>query len=614
MASLTTIARRVDSLRRRSALRDQRAAEVYAVRHGDWDRVAPGVFSEDFPRPVVANRIDVYASHAAAALSPLPMVSCQSSTSTSDTARDFADKRTKIANHYLTASDVQGQMQSGADQFYTYGVLVTSVEPDTAARRPMAVLEESMGFYPVWNRLGDTVEVAHLFRRNVLDLIDEYPECENQIRSAVFRDRSAFGPVNEDVEVDVVKYVSKTDIVMYLPEYDNLPLVEMANPLGRCTYVCTRKPGLDKEIRGKFDDLIWVQLALHVSEVAALQAAQMAVEAPIVAGNDVQDINIGAGAIIHANDPGSVHRLGLDVPQSAFGVPQLLGQELEFGAIVPQALSGNIDASVVTGKGVQQLMAGYSQQIANAQQSLVGHFRRVISLCFEMDEKFWPDEVKHIQGRTEATPYDFNYKPSRDIHGDYEVDVAYGGVAGLDPNRALVFLLQALGGGLVSKDYVRRNLPSSMDPHDEESKITVESLRSSLLEGMSALAQSVPQLVANGQDPSTIIRATVSALQAVQKGQSLESALEVIFPPPQPQPAEAPPGAEPASPGAPGEGGSGGVPGFNANTGMPGNLTQGLATRGPGARPDMSLLFAGTNASGNPNMTAGVSRYIPTAQ
>jgi len=601
--SIETITRRVDALKRRNALRDARAAQVREVRHGNFDAVAPDLFSDEWPRPVVANRIDVMARHASAALSPMPNFSCQSITSTSDRAREFADRRTKIANHYLKHSRVQDQMQSGADQYYTYGLIVTSVEPpapDDPEKFPLILIEDSIGVYPAWDRRGRTIEVAHVFKRSVMELCAEYPEWERRLQ---VKYSDSFHRLPEDKEVEVVKYVSATRVVVYMPDMGDEPLLDSPNPLGRCTYVCTQKPGLDAEIRGAFDDLIWVQLALHAMQTYTLAAAAEAVQAPLAVPNDVHDVPTGPGAVIHSANPEQIRRVSLDVPQGAFAASAYLAEELNQGAITPEALGGSIDASVVTGKGVQQLMAGYSQQIANAQQSLVGHWEQVVSLCFEMDQKFWPDEDKRIRGRSNETPYDFKYRPSRDIDNDFTVDVQYGGIAGLDPNRGLIFLLQGLGADLFSKDYVRRNLPSGMDPKDEENKIIVEKLRASLMESLSAWVQSLPAMAAQGQDPSAVVTGVLQVLDDVQKGKSLESSMRKVFPEPEPEPAAQ---MDPAMAAA-----AGGTPEGFGPDGLPTGLTPGVASRGPGGRPDMAMLFAGMTSGGNPNLQAGVSRMLP---
>lgn len=599
MADQSTIGHiigRVEALRAKYQARDARAAEVRAVRRGEFDKVAPDLFSDEWPKPIVANRIDVTARHAAAALAPLPLVSCKSVTAKSDSARNFADKRSKIANHYLERSEVQLQMQWAADQFYTYGMIVTSVEPDLDEKFPNVVFEDTIGVYPLIDRFGRTKEIALVREYSALDLCAKFPEMAADIKHRLRLDSFRGG----DKPVEVVKYVNADRIVMYLKEADDCVLVDTRNPLGRCTYVVTQKPGLDEEIRGAFDDLIWVQLGLHAMQTYVLSAAAQAVNSPVAVPNDVTDFEVGPGALIRSSDPGSIRRVGLDVPQGAWAAQEDLKRELEYGAITPEALGGSIDASVVTGKGVQQLMAGYSQQIAMCQQSLVTHFKRVVQLCFEMDEKFWPSVKKSIEGHHSGTPYRLDYTAGKDIRGDYTVDVQYGGIAGLDPNRGLVFLLQAQGAGLVSNDYVRRNLPASIDPSEEEAKIVTEQLRNSLIQGVSAYAQSLPQVAANGQDPSEIVAKIAEAVRETQKGKSVEDVLTKLFPVPEEQP-QAPTTPEEALAAAMGGGGGG--------DGMPPGLQPGIATEGPGARPPLEMMFAGLTSSGQPNIQAGVSRY-----
>lgn len=595
---------RVKALRELHRLRDRRAEEVRAVRHGDFDAVAPNLFSDEWPRPIVANRIETIARHAAAALSPLPGVMCSSMNAKSDSARAFADKRTKIANYYLRRSRVQAQMQTGADQFYTYGLLVTSIEPDLGEKFPNIIIEDSIGVYPVWDRMGRTVEVAHVFRRQAVELMAEYPELARKLEKDL---RLAF--TGGDRAVDVVKYVSKDRIVMFVADAPDCVLVDIPNRLGKCTYVVTKRPGLDDEIRGTFDDLIWVQLALHAMQVYTLRGAAEAVNAPIAVPQDVTEVNVGPGEVIRSMNPEQIRRVGLDVPQGAWVASESLKSELEYGSITPEALGGSIDASVVTGKGVQQLMAGYSQQIAMAQESLVGHWAQVIELCFAMDETYWPGEKKAIEGFEEGTPFRLDYVPSKDIAGDHTVTVQYGGIAGLDPNRGLVFLLQAQGAGLVSNDYVRRHLPSDINPAEEESKITVEQLRGSLMQGLSAYAQSLPMIVQNGQDPSEVIQKIAAAVEETQKGRPLEKVAAELFPPPEPDPmmaAGSPEEQMAALMGGGGAGGDGLTP-----SGMPPGLRPGIATEGPGARPPLEMFFAGLNSSGQANLQAGVSRMSP---
>jgi hypothetical protein len=132
------------------------------------------------------------------------------------------------------------------------------------------------------------------------------------------------------------------------------------------------------------------------------------------------------------------------------------------GARYPESRSGNIDASVVTGRGVQALQAGFDTQIKAAQAQFARLFTELASVCFEADEKIFGGIPKTISGSDDGTPYVLKYIPSRNINGEYGVDVRYGIMSGMDPNRAIIALLQMRSDKLVSRDYVRREIPMDL--------------------------------------------------------------------------------------------------------------------------------------------------------
>jgi hypothetical protein len=596
---LEPIVRKVAVLKNRHEARIRHNSEIAALRKGNWGAIsgAEAFFSDVADRPVVANQIDTLARHAVAALSPLPLVSCQAISSTSDAERQRADKRTKIANHYLSRSAMRAQMQRGADFFYSYGLIVAKV--DFLEDGPMPIIEDSSTVFPVWDRLGRTIAAARVFRKHLHELIAEYPDLEPVIRAEIIQAR---GP-NFDGTVEVTKYEDAKRIVMYVSDPACVMLVDIPNPVGRCTYVATQRPGLDDEIAGAFDQLVFVQLAKNLLQLNLLDAVDQAVNAPWAVPDDVLQVAIGPNEVIRSNSPDKIGRVKSDVPQAAWAGAEYLKEEINSGAISPEALNGSIDASVVTGKGVQQLMAGYSQQIAMAQETLVGWFEQVIEVCFCVDEKLYGTKTKKIKGKAEGSAYRLTYTPEKDIDGDYSVDVTYGGMAGLDPNRALVYLLQGQGAGLFSKDYVRRHLPggSDLNPLEEEIKIQIEALRGALLESLSQYALMAPQIQAQGGDPGALARPVVKALEMLQKGEPLDKVYSVLYPEPKPEP-QTP--AMPSEPGAPGNPAGGDL--------LPEGIDPAMASRGPGGRPDLAMLFAGNTASGAPNLQAGVSRMIPT--
>jgi len=71
----------------RYAARDQRMRDVLSVRQGDISKVYPSMFSEDYPKPLVANFVDVAARDLAEVMAPLPSFNCSATNMVSDTQR-----------------------------------------------------------------------------------------------------------------------------------------------------------------------------------------------------------------------------------------------------------------------------------------------------------------------------------------------------------------------------------------------------------------------------------------------------------------------------------------------------------------------------------------------
>ena len=583
---------RVDMLRERYFKRDANAAIVMHVRRGDFDKVDPDAFSDEYPRPIVSNRIEGMARHAVAALSTLPTMRCNaSSMAASDRAKERADKRTEIVNHYFKNARFQEQMQIGADHLNCFGMIVTQVVPDFDEKMPVPTVRDSLGFYPVWDARGRTIEAAHIFRKRIVDLQAMYPEHHEVLDKAAKAAGARGGAEVEVYHHDDGKYVT-----ILVPACNNLVLHRYKNPVGQCLFVCTKRPTPDGEVRGAFDDLVWVQLARNEMQMLALEAAEKAVDAPIALPLDASEFAFGPDAVIRSATPRDIGRVGINVPNEAFASIEHFKEEMEAGALVPQALSGTLDASVITGQGVQQLMAGYSQQMAMLQQTLVGHFERVVRLSLMLDEALWPDEKKVISGYRSGAEYEVSYVPSKDIDGNYEVDVTFGTSTGMSPNQHMVYLLQAQSAGLLSRDMVRRSLPGDINV-DEESKIRIEQARDAVSAAVAGLGSAIPGLVAEGQNPAQVISQLAEYVSLLQKGKPPEEVAAKVFAPPkqEEQPAAADPMAQLM--GAAGGGAEAG--------GMGGGE---MEMQGAESAPPISSFFAGLTSSGDPNLGSYTKR------
>jgi hypothetical protein len=534
MLSIDQIADKVLALSNRYAGRDQRMRDITAVRRGNMESVYPEMFPEGISKPMIANFVDVVARDLAEVLAPLPSFNCATSNATSDNARKAADKRSMIVNNYVQYSGLQTQMYTGADWIFTYAFLPIVVEPDFEARMPRIRVENPMGAYPEYDRYGRCVSYSKVYMKSVRELCIDFPEYEGRIVGAL-------GRRNTDMnsELQLVRYEDKDQIVLYLPQRDNLVLRKSKNPIGRLSVVVPKRPGIDlDDPRGQFDDVLWVQIARARFSLLAMEAAEKSVQAPIVVPQDINEFSFGPDAIIRTSNPQGVRRVGLELPTGAFTEQQILEQEMRMGSRYPEGRSGQMDASIITGSGVQALMGGFDSQIKAMQTILAESFEQVISICFEMDEKLFPGKKKQ-RGTFNGAPYEFEYDPKKDINGDYTVQVRYGLMAGLDPSRALIFALQSLQANLVSRDFIMRELPWSMNVSGEQERIDIEKMRDSLSASLAALSGAIPQMAMQGQDPSDIVEKIAKVIDARRKGTAIEEAVMKVFEKPEPEePAE----------------------------------------------------------------------------
>ena len=570
--SIEQVAARVEALRYRNHERDARNLDVLAVRKGKIAEVYPDFFPDGVDANVVANFIDIVARDLSEVMAPLPAVNCSAANQVNDRARAFADKRTRIASNYFQHSDLSVQMYSGADWYLTYGFLPFMIELDEEAKMPRIRLENPIGAYPEFDRYGRCVAFAKRYAMTLGELVSEFPEFRYELlgRDGYQQD------LNSNIEM--IRYYDADQSVIYIPSRKNLILSQAKNPLGKMMVVVARKPSVDGDLRGQFDDILGIQLLRNRFALLAMEAAEKSVQAPIILPDDVDELELGGDSIIRTKNPAGARRLELSLPQGAFIEQQALNQEMRTGARYPEGRTGNIDASIVTGQGVQALMGAFDTQVKSAQAIFASAMRDVITICFEVDELIYPEE-KTIRGVDGGSPQESSYLPKKDIKGDYSADVRYGMLAGLNPAQGLIFMLQALGGGLISTDMAMRELPFGINVTQEQEKIEVENMRKALIGAVTATAQAIPNMVVQGQDPTALIRQFADVIKARKGGKSIEDAIEQVFTIEEP-PAGAQPTVEQPVPAAPGAPAVGAMPAGDEVQTLLSRLTGGGATMG----------------------------------
>jgi len=598
--TIDNVALKVESLRRAAADRDQRMRDVHDVRSGDIDTVIPGAMPDAWPKPIVANLIDTSARDLAEVMGTMPSINCSAGVITTDKSKKYMAKRTKIANHYVQYSMLQhGQQVEFCDYYNTYGMGIYVIEPDFEDKLPRIRVENPMGVYPELDLYGRIRSYSKVWREEAIHLAAKFPSLLRILQSNETGGQETMGWAEREIEV--VKYCDADQMIMYLPQHGNQVLQMMPNPLGKVYVAIAKRPGFDREVRGAFDDAVWVQLAKSRMALLGLEATEKSVRAPLAVPRDVQKMTFGDDAIIRTDSPDKVRRVALDVPQYAFQEGQFLEQELRVGTRTPEARSGNMDASIITGRGVQALMGGFNTVITTGQNVIAMALRHAIALCFEMDEKLWPGDKKTVKGVVQGVPFEETYVPRKDIAGGYTSDVTYGFAAGQDPARAIVALLQLRGDQLVSRDFVQRQLPMDLDVVQLQVQIDNEQMTDALKQGMMAFAQNVPAMSLQGQDPMDALTKMAKLIEERDKGTPFHDAVLKVF-----KPKEQPGATQDPLAALLGGGGQGGPPGAAQGQGQAPGGNTGLPGQQQGR--DMQTLLAGLTGSGQPAMSANVRR------
>lgn len=580
------VTERIGALRRRHEHRDKVNAQVEAIRDGDYDKVAPGLFPEGFDKPLIANLVDVSARDIAESMASMPSINCQAAVGAPDAEQKRSEKRGAVAQYYVQHSRLEDQLTGGADRHNSYGFMAYIVEPDFEARCPFVRIGDTRTAYYSLDYRGRTREYAEVYRFNVMELCNRFPDQAPLIKA------KWYGQPDPDLEVEVAKWYD-ADCQMLVCLDPEVVLLSVENPTKRCPVrIVPRSSITSKGPRSQFDDVIWVQVARALVQMYTMNALERSVNAPLITPKDVNEVELGPFATIQTDNPQGVGYVPLQLAPGLFPQQQVLQQEQRVGSRYPEGRSGSMDASIITGQGVQALMGTFDTQVASFQRLNATALEDVIEMCFEMDEAIWPGVQKTVRIKDNGAPRKVTYTPAKDIAGEYAADVSYGAIAGLDPNRGLVFILQALAGGLVSKGTARRTLPMDLNIEKEEQQLAIEAMSDSIVATLAAFPQALPQMVLNGMDPREIATQIADVKKRLGKGEALEKIVTEVFAPKEEEEAPQDP-LEAALAAAQGSAGPGA---------MPGEPPQGS---------DMLMTLLGMTPGGNVNSQATVSRMQP---
>jgi hypothetical protein len=586
-----------DALKAQYGARDQRHHDVAAIRRGDAEDIMPGFFPRSWPKQVVANTIDLASTDLGEMVGTLPTYSCRPARSTIRKSIEAAEKRTKIVTGYVAKSRLQKYMYAGADGYFSFGFMVFVVEPDFEQKCPIIRVDAPQGAYYELDFFGNVKCYFKRWMESAESLIAKFPELASKLVDTYTRKA-----VDGSQMIEVVKYYGKDKSCLFLPQLDEGHFIRTApNPMGRVPVFIAERPKWDGEVRGQFDQALFVQLARAKMGLHMLDVSDQAVNAAMILPRDVTKLPSGPRAIIRTDNPQGVGKMKVEVPPQVFAAMENLRGEERIAARYPEGRTGNIDASVITGEGVEALLGTMSSQIRTAQDQIKDATADALAFALAMDEAYWPEVEKTSTGYYENQSFSERYTPSKDIDGEYSVESTYGMLTGMDFNRALVAMLQMRGDKLISRALVRRHLPAGMGNMDVDAEVDIEDLSDAMKQSVFGMAAAIPQVAASGGDPTKLASQIARMIDLRRAGKPIDEAVLVALQPTKEEIAAAEQ-AEMAQAAANPVG---------TALGEAGAITPGQSPGGNAGMGSIQQMLAGLTSSGQPQLSSRVARTLP---
>jgi hypothetical protein len=602
--------RRVREMQGKFGKRDTNMRIVRMVREGRMHEIGDmgQFFSDELPRSTAANLVRVAAEDLRNVMGNLPALDCTSGNGVSNNDKKRATKKNRIGRDIWNESKLETEFPNFADYYNSYGFAVFSVEPDFKRKMPIIRVEDPRGFYYLKDRWGCVVEVARVWDQPIDELVALFPEAEGKLKQT----KGYWGTGS----IEVARYTHRdVGTIFFCPQADNLVLQTVPSVIeGYLPYFIVEQPHIGDHPLGRFDETVWIQYAKVLMAQYMFRAAERSINAPVVLPRDVQSYEEGIDSHIYTDQwkPG-MGIMGLNVPRDVFNFNTQLETEAKESAGYPDARNGRINASIVTGRGVEALMGTFDTTIKTAQMLFKRALEDATEYAFMVYLRFFPNAQRTICGIDNGQSYRLTMIPSRDIGDDYKVQCTYGFMLGNSPAQAVMMLLQFQNGDLLSKESVQEKLPWDIDVDTENRKIHIQRMNDAILAGVAAYAQSMGVLMQQGQSAQAVFEPLVKLIRARESGQDLSQAALEAFTPPEPEVDQLAAGP-PAMPGMPeGMGGPGGGPSDVGASGLLRGVAAGQAGLPPGGLPTiMNTAAALRGDQGRPEMSSTVLRRRAT--
>jgi hypothetical protein len=349
-----------------------------------------------------------------------------------------------------------------------FGSAVAVVYWSSERSLPMLRIESPIGFYAV-PRIDDPVELAEaLFVRHVsgLSLTAEYPDLKD------------YGDADDVVVID---YYSSDGYARYV-EGRNKPLVESDMNVGRTpVYVV---PGiLGPGMMGLSPMSLAIPIHRELQRLYSLEAEvlQMAVRAPTVINDPInvpENFAWGDDAVIEVGPQGRVGKAPLDnIDHNLFfhriqDMRQNLDDVMDFTSMQ----RGEFEGSILTGKGVSQLLRPNAMRLEGRLQAIDPILERINEVALVMWRKYGSARGTVIYGRDNANrSFVERFNPKTDIDLGWVKNFVWLDTSSMfDRQSNIAQILTALRAGSPSQQAISQQRAIELLPFADDSQAELE--------------------------------------------------------------------------------------------------------------------------------------------
>jgi len=552
----------------------ERIEEITSIVNGDWHMIWSNLTSTA-EAPSVANIIELgihhWASLGGAVLPgvrvPVPV---NQNLKGGERAARKRERRVKELWNKSNINELMAQWWGDyAGTGCAYAGIWADFDKEEKDRHPYFHRIDPRYVYPLKDTKGNVVEALVARRVSKEILIKQYPVAKGVIDPTTDTVEEWFWYFPDKimhVVADISPKGRKNNHAVVLTEEPNL--------LGKVPIVEVGVPTFDGERRGIFDQTRHILRTMHRLMTLTITSSEEEVYPPVFEYDVMNPDDFGPGAVIHGRSPEArMERMSSRTHFDAKDLISRLASEARTQASFPGQLSGNPGASIVSAKGIEASMGQIDARLALAHKQFEKFLEKASHILLAFDENYCDGE-KTLHGDSHDQKKAEIFVPSRDIAGQYDVNVRYGIGAGTDPSNREMRLSMNLQQGMISRETARDEMDFLDDPAREELRIVKQKAIDSFMNGIYQKAQ-------QGD-----IAAAATLIDAMKKedtdiNELVSKVIESMQQPATPE--------MPGMPGMPGPGGPGGVPDLGAL----------LGGGQPPPRPDLPSLGAlGVNLGG----------------